>query len=425
MTPPDDASLDHTDEQDEPAMARVLAQLDRAYAATPPPHLAASMDRAIGAHLAALRPPTPAPVLSGMPGLRRRLSLTRTRLLQTAAVALVAAAIAGSLSLGSQPASAQAILSRAAAFRLAPDQVAHLIYHVTLVGGQKGSMTGTADVWLQADAAGVPVLSAQTLVAGPSAKGLRPVGMVSRYVQDGQQVYAYDSSHNAILLGPSARDAAGWIVPPEIFSGVSVAQDLRAIAALSPQRVQALPPQTIDGRQVDVIQVTGWANRPAQQTTFYFDSQSYVLRGFDIASTDPSYPIPTWQARLTADDTLAASAVPPHTFTLNAPVGARAEFRGGPSLASFAAACHATSVTKGQFQSGQQTPLAICQATAPSMTADALVAALIAPLIAPEQAQLDAAVAAGQVTPAQEADSLALVRAQLAAWIASPGGAGR
>jgi hypothetical protein len=219
----------------------------------------------------------------------------------------------------------------------------------------------------------------------------------------------------------SARDAASWTVPPEIFSGVSVAQDLRAIAAQSPQRVQALAPQTIHGQQVDVVQVTGWANRPAQQSTFYFDSQSFVLRGFRLASTDPSYTNPTWQAWLVTDDSLAASAVPVHTFTLNAPVGARAEFRGGPTLATFAAACHAAAVTKGQFQSGKQTPLAICQATSPGMTADALATALIAP----ERAQFDAALAAGQITPAQESDSLAVLHRQLSAWVTSLSGTSR
>jgi hypothetical protein len=122
---------------------------------------------------------------------------------------------------------------------------------------------------------------------------------------------------------------------------------------------------------------------------------------------------------------LAASAVPVHAFTLNAPVGAHVEFRGGPTLAAFAATCHAAAVTKGQFQSGKQTPLAICQATSPGMSADALVAALVAAFIAPERAQFDAALAAGQITPAQEADSLTVVRAQLAAWVTSPGGAGR
>jgi hypothetical protein len=421
MITPDDQLLDPTGEQDDPTMARVRADLKRAYAAIPPAHLADTMDRAVSAHLMALRHSAPAASHFGVPARLRRLTVAHVRPLYiAAAIALVAVGIMSFFSLGSQPASAQAILSQAAAFHLAPNQAVHLTYQVTSVGGQKG-FTGTADVWLQADASGLPAQSAQTLVAGSSAKGPRAGEIVSRYILDGQQVYAYDASHNAIVLGLSARDAASWTIPPEIFSGVSVAQDLRVIAAQSPQRVQALAPQTIHGQQVDVVQVTGWANRPAQQTTFYFDRQSFVLRGFRLASIDSSYSTPTWQVWLAADDTMAASAVPAHTFTLNAPVGARAEFRSGPTLAAFATACHAAAVTKSQFQSGKQTPLAICQATAPGMTADALATALIAP----EQAQLDAVLAAGQITPAQVADSLALLRTQLVAWVTSPGGSGR
>jgi len=209
------------------------------------------------------------------------------------------------------------------------------------------------------------------------------------------------------------------MVPPEIFSGVSVAQDLQAILALAPQHVQVLSPQTVNGVPVDVIQVMGWANRPAQQTTFYFDRKSFLLRGFRLASTDLSYPTPTWQAWLATDQTLAATAVPANTFVLGAPVSAWVEFN-GLSLATIDSVCHAPAMTKSQLQASHQTPLAICQTTAPGMTADALLAALIMPA----QAQLDAAQAAGQITPAQEAACLASLRAQLATWITSPAGSG-
>src|SRR5262249_30972792 len=131
----------------------------------------------------------PRPV--GVPRLRDRLSQAsvRLRLLHVAAVvALVAAGLAGYVLLGSPPASAQAIVREASAFHLAPNQAVHLTYRVTLSGGPKDGLTGTADVWLQANASGTPVRSVQTLASGSSAKGSRPVGMVSRYVQDGLQV---------------------------------------------------------------------------------------------------------------------------------------------------------------------------------------------------------------------------------------------
>jgi hypothetical protein len=419
----DDTALDDVGAQEDPILVRVRAHLDQAYMVTPTSDLRASMDRAldraIRAQLATLSQPTPAATpLMGMLHPRGRLPQACLRLLQVAAVlALVAAGIAGSLLLDGRPASAQAIVRQAAAYHLAANQATHLTYQVTLTGGQKDGVSGTADVWLEANASGAPVRSAQTLATGASAKGPRPVGMVSRYIQDGQQVYAYDAGHNAILLGADARADASWIVPPEIFSGVSVAQDLQAILALAPQHVQALSPQTVQGVSVDVIQVTGWVNRPAQQTTFYFDRQSFLLRGFRITSTDPSYPTATWQAWLTSDQTLSATAVPANTFRLDAPATARVYPR-GLSVGTIDRACHAPAMTKSQLQASHQTPLAICQATAPGMTADALLAALIMPA----QTQLDAAQAAGQITPAQEAASLAELRAQLASWIASPVG---
>jgi hypothetical protein len=426
----------------EPALsgedAALAARLERdgaAWRAQVPPHdrLTARVRAIPSEQLTTLSQPTPAatpPV--GVPRPRGRLPIRlpqpRRRLLQVAAVvapvaavvALVAAGIAGSLLLGSQPASAQALVRQAAGFHLAPNQAVHLTYQVTLTGLQHDVHTGTADVWLQANASGTPVRSAQTLAFGPSTTGPRPVGRVSRYIQDGQQVYAYDGGHNAILLGAGARHDASWMVPPEIFSGVSVAQDLQALLALAPQHVQVLSTQAVQGVLVDVIQVTGWVNRPAQQTTFYFDRQSFLLRGFRLTGTDPSYPTPTWQAWLASDQTLAATAVPANTFVLGAPASAQVEIN-GLSLAPIDSVCHAPAMTKSQLQASHQTPLALCQITAPSMTADALLAALIAPA----QVQLDAAQAAGQITPAQEAACLAGLCAHLASWIASPAGSGQ
>jgi hypothetical protein len=417
----DDPVLEFDGEQSDPTLAPVFAELDHAYSVTPPPHLRAAMDHVVSARLTALRHPVPTTTRFNVPALRERLTVARLRVLQVvAAVALVAAGMAGTVWLGSQPASAEAILDQAAAFHLIGGQAAHLTYQVTLVGGQKNGISGTADVWVQANASGSPVLSAQTFSGGRSPKGLQPGTLVSRYIHDGQQIYAFDAGHDAILVGSEARDYASWIVPPEIFFGVSVAQDLRALAGQSPQHVQELPPRTIDGRQVDVIQVTGWLNRPAERSTFYFDSRNFLLRGFDITSIQPAPQSSTWQARLTSDTTLAASAVPSGAFTLNAPAGARAEFH-DLTIATLASVCHGTPVTKSQLRSGHETPLSACRANAPGMTS----AALIAALAAPYRAQLDAAVSAGQITAAQEADSLAMLNAQLAAWINSSGGAGQ
>jgi hypothetical protein len=55
------------------------------------------------------------------------------------------------------------------------------------------------------------------------------------------------------------------------------------------------------------------------------------------------------------------------------------------------------------MQAGDKSMLAICQETAPGMTAQQLVTALLVPL----KASLDAQVASGALTRTQEADQLA------------------
>jgi hypothetical protein len=49
-------------------------------------------------------------------------------------------------------------------------------------------------------------------------------------------------------------------------------------------------------------------------------------------------------------------------------------------------------------------------------------ASLVVALVKPDRAVLHAAVTVGQITPAQEAESLAALQARLSAWITSPGG---
>jgi hypothetical protein len=243
--------------------------------------------------------------------------------------------------------------------------------------------------------------------------------MHSRFIQIGQQVLAYNPEmrgDNTIQLGwrGQMRGYPSWVVPNEVFDGASVAQSLSTLAQASPQQVRLLPQQTLDGHTVDVVEVDGWVQGPAQRTVFYFDAQSYVLRGFDATSLDPSYPMPSWQARFSAATTMAASAVPPQTFALAAPATAmvRLDF-GGPAFGpTLVATCHFNAMTKGSLRSGHSV-LSVCQATAPGVTAPGLVAALAAP----DKATLDAAVAAGVITPAQAAVYLSQVQDQLTAFV--------
>ncbi|HZS88920.1 MAG TPA: hypothetical protein VFE42_15710 [Chloroflexota bacterium] len=354
----------------------------------------------------------------------------------TGAILLTVGGVAGYLQLGSPAAvSAQTVLNRAAAaMRLAPNQAAHLTYNMAvtpstdqgsaaahdkagsaLQSTQKLQNSLSADVWVQADANGDPTMSAQTLT--PGRPGLRGIG--DRYIQIGQRVYAYDSSHNAILVtaGPGMQDFhPSWVVPNDALDGAGLTQELSALAQRSPQQVQLLPRQTLDGTTVDVIQINGWSDRPAQRTTFYFDAQSFLLRGFDAASFDSSYPTPSWQVRLTGYNTVAGSAVPANTFTLNAPADARI-VAPAPDLSAFSTVCHSSADAK-QVLAGTQSLLAACRATAPAVSEDDLVAALISPY----KTALDSAVADGQITQAQAAHSFAAQQQWLDSFVTAPGG---
>jgi hypothetical protein len=259
------------------------------------------------------------------------------------------------------------------------------------------------------------------LGTGRDAGGL-PV--TDRYVQIGQQVYGYDTGNNGIIVPGTHDEHPGWMIPNDALVGAGVAQELSALAQRAPGQVRVLPPQTLDGSAVDVVQVNGWTDAPGMRTTFYFDAESFMLRGFDAVSIDPSYAAPSWQVRLASYATVAAAAVPPHTFTLNAPADARVEpFRLDPAtiVPAFAGACH-NPLDVGRLeqilQARRQSLLAACQATAPAVSRDALVTALLAP----SKDALDGALAAGQITPAQEAAALTVQQQWLTAFATTPGG---
>jgi hypothetical protein len=334
--------------------------------------------------------------------------LSRWRVAQLAAAVLLTLSAIGAYAwFGSQPASAQSVLRQASSFHLAANQTAHLTYTVTLKGH-----AGSAEVWAQADATGAPVRAAQTLtISGPAkhSPGSSVATLSSRYVEVGQQVYLYDPAHNAVLLSPEAREDPGWILPPDTFFGVNVARELSALAQQSPRRVQLLPPRTLDGHQVGAVEVDGWFNQPDLRTTFYFDTSSGLLRGFDSILRSTAQPI--WQLRLATEELVAVA--PPQTFFLNAPATARV-VAPDLTLSTFTTVCHPTSQPGAQLKSGMS-PLALCQQTVPSMTAADLTAALLAP----ERPAVQAAATAGQITPAQETACLVALQERLAAWVVS------
>jgi hypothetical protein len=173
--------------------------------------------------------------------------------------------------------------------------------------------------------------------------------------------------------------------------------------------VRLLGQQTIDGMTVDAVQVDGWPDGGSLRTTFYFDANRHLLRGFDVVNTEHSSDAPSYQVRLIRTETMAAAAVPAGTFMLNAPAGALVE---PPTPATDALPHRSPGFGKELLLQGES-PLQICQASNPGMTADELVAALLGST----KAELDAGVAAGQITAAQEAAAMAGEKAELEQFV--------
>ena len=426
MTSPNERSHDRPGDDLDRIRTRLIDDLTQAYrAAAPPPHLDSAVLQALRASVLDRDRSQTRAAWSRRLHLRPAARGARHAVLAAVAAALLLAmsGIVGALHAGGPTlVSAQTVLRRVAARQLAPNQAAHLVETVTVTLDGR-TATGTADVWFQTDANGTPTLSVQDLTLDKGGKGGADRAVASsvparhsRFIQIGSQLLAYNPElrgDNTIMLASrgQTRTHPSWVVPNEVFDGASVAQSLSALAQASPQQVRLLPQQTLDGHTVDVVEVDGWTQAPAQRTVFYFDAQSYVLRGFDATGLDPSYPMPSWQARFSAATTMAASAVPPQTFALAAPATARVALDlGGPAFGT--APCHFSATAKESLRSGHSL-LSVCQATAPGVTAAALVAALAAP----DKATLDAAVAAGVLTPAQAAVYLGQVQDQLTAYV--------
>jgi len=349
---------------------RAIADFHAAYKILPPPHLRAAIDRTLRARIADMDRVAP---------VRRvpRTACPRQRMISLVMILLLAfGGLAGYLRLAtSTPVSAQAVLRRAAALRLAPHQAAHLIYGVVMDDQVTATRaTGTADVWIRADAHGTPTLFAQTLIMHVRDRhGTTQVHI--RYLQTEQQVYVYDAERGTIMVGPSAvllpidRGSSGWVVPSALLDGIQVARYLstRAQGTSPPVRLQLHRP--LDGHLVDAVTVENWLIRRDLRTTFYFDTYSSVLRGFDAVSVGRFAALPVWHIRLRAATTLAKALS--STFMLHAPASARIAL--------------------------------------PTISARSLVLPV---LLAPRKPQLDVAVAAGQITRAQEATALAALRAQ-------------
>jgi hypothetical protein len=345
---------------------------------------------------------------------RRR---ARSRLgLAAALAATLAAALALGVAFlgGAGGASAQTVLRRAAAVRLGADQGADFSYSVQRTLSDR-TTAGSAEVWIETGSDGTPTRVAETLVIAKDPAG--PPVLANRHIETRAGTYSYDQDQNTISV--SSGDDLSWStratptvpLPAYLFNGATVAQGLQELGQSGQAGVRLLGQQTVDGVTVDAVQVDGWPDGGSLRATFYFDADSHLLRGFDVVNTEASDNAPSYQVRLTRTETMAAAAVPAGTFTLNAPAGALVE-PPPPDTDALSRLCPEFGNGKELLAQGE-TVLQICQASNPGMTEDELVAALLAS----PKADLDAAVAAGQITAAQAAVGIAAEKAELEQFV--------
>jgi hypothetical protein len=330
---------------------------------------------------------------------------------------------------GPTPVSAQVVLHRAAAVSPGPQSAAHSIYRISAGTG----VTGTADAWIGTDAYGAPTEFALTQTMFDNGKPAPDLS--GRLVQTDRVFQVYDPATNTVTMSAAGRPVRFVVTSSSpstpiqdlerMFVGTLVAQKLsRALDAGMHPNAFKLQQQTLDGVSVYALKFDGTANQ-----TFYFDAQSYALEGADWTQGGRS-----WQARLdpAGYQTMPLTAVPAGTFALNAPSTARvvtlsapegvSKGRGNDTIVkSLAAACSTTTqAIATAMQAGGRSMLAVCQTTAPGMTADSLVTALLVSF----KANLDAQVASGVLTADHEVTDLANIRMKLSHMVANQPGSG-
>ena len=224
---------------------------------------------------------------------------------------------------GPSPVNAQTILHRVAAVTSVPNHATHSTYRITGSGGY----TGTVDVWVGTDAQGA--VSEFAMTASMSLNGQPDPGLDHRGVMTNQESQVYDPARNTITASspPSGED--------QQFEGVFVG----TLVARTMNRCQvAVQQQTLDGVPVYALRF-----EPSNQTV-YFNTQSYVLEGSDWTRNWEISSAWHWHARLdpSSYQTMPLSAVPLHTFRLNAPPTARVERETSPQPASGIQGCSAS-----------------------------------------------------------------------------------
>jgi hypothetical protein len=300
---------------------RVITALDHIYTSTSLPSVA---DDAV---LTALHRVPVAPVPQRhRPRFRRSLPA-----LVPASLLLLGAGIVASLR-ASSPASvsAQSILQRAAAVQLPPSSALHLVYreryYHTFSPHAADDLIGRYDIWAEFDRHGKVTQSAST-----SVESTEGVTTDIERCAGGRRVehcYRYEPA-SEILHRPftvtateAARDA-GPLQSVDVLTGAGVPRLVTTLMHRSSGGVHLLPERRLNGVLVYPIRVDG--RHPNRQPTmiYYFDAQTYILRGMTVLPPPgPGFAdILVQHTVLIERRTVRLTAVPAGTFQLNPPRG--------------------------------------------------------------------------------------------------------
>lgn len=343
---------------------------------------------------------------------RRERRVRPAAALATLLVAVVL--VAGFVVAGHRSASAEALLRRVAAVAFAPNQARHLVYEVTMT--LSGRVTkGTGEIWIATGAAGKPPEVSDTLRLA-KARSAPPL-VVERDTQTRLGTYTYDATHNAIIVPSrndpswSTRESSTLPLPLYLFDGTTAAQRLADFASRGAARVRLLSKRTVDGVTVDAVRADGWPNGDAIRTTFYFDADTHLLRGFDSQGVNASSNSPVWHVRLVRQSEGPRDAAPKDVFALSAPPSAQVQ-PPPPAMAALMQLCR--SELKPLLSRGE-TLTDACRAANSGVSQDALMRALVGSA----RQDLAAAVAARAITPSQARAALQAQRTQIITTISA------
>ena len=244
------------------------------------------------------------PTLPAMPGRTR--PRFNPRLVILAALFVLAVGIAGFLAAQNPtPVSAHEILQRAAAGRMAPNQIVHRQYELTQT--MRLPQRATADIWIESDSQGTTMRSAWTVRSDEDSPD-----SIQHILVNGATAQRYDyngrDKTTTMRSGPVERVFDGL----NLFDGPSLARFFDRVTQGGVQRTHVLPPQTLDG--VPVVGIRFVDEADIELATIYFDTQYYVLRHAWM---------PDRHIWITLDEVVAPAAVPTDVFTWNPPPGAR------------------------------------------------------------------------------------------------------